>query len=122
MEKLVPMMERLKVKRLFYVSAYGTGDTRADYSWWMKLILLEGILKNPFRDHNRAEHIILKSSLDWMIARPGQLTQGASLGHYQAQERFGRTSLKISRADVAHFLLKEAKHPKWTKKAVGLGY
>ncbi len=122
MIQLLPILERLSVKKFLYVSAYGAGDSRADYGWLKKMILLKGILKNPSADHDSAEKIIFKSSLDWVVARPGQLTDGVCLGRYQAKEKFGHSALKISRADVAHFLLQEIRIPHFTKKAVGLGY
>lgn len=79
-------------------------------------------LRNVARDHAEMERIVSASGLDWTIARPPRLTNGALTRAYGAAD--GRmppgASLTISRADVADFLLDELEHPAHLRRIVGL--
>ena len=67
------------------------------------------LLRQPFADHQKQEAYVKQSHLDWTIVRPGAFVEGERTGNY----RHGfpgndKTSqLKISRADVADFILKQ---------------
>ncbi len=60
--------------------------------------------------------------MKWEIVRPGMLTNGALTKSYKALPKLekGIKVGKISRSDVAHFLLKEAENPKMLYKYVAL--
>jgi putative NADH-flavin reductase len=47
--------------------------------------------------------------LDWVIVRPGQLTNGSKRGTYRTGNDIGSyiLTVKISRADVADFMLRQ---------------
>lgn len=65
-----------------------------------------------FEDKDREEAIIKASSIDWMIVRPGLLTNGARTGKYRVlTDMNGITAGKISRDDVADFILQQLQHP-----------
>jgi len=54
------------------------------------------------------EWIVRKSGLDWVIARPGILTDGPHTGRYKVLSDPDAWRLgKISRANVADFLVKQ---------------
>jgi putative NADH-flavin reductase len=67
------------------------------------------------------EELFQKSRLDWTIARPPQLTDKPYTGQYRVREghspRFG---FKISRADVADFMIKAAENGSSISKIVGI--
>ena len=79
-------------------------------------------LRNVARDHAEMERIVRASGLDWTIARPPRLTNGALTRAYGVAD--GRmpsgAGLTISRADVADFLLDEVEHPAHAGRVVGL--
>lgn len=79
-------------------------------------------LRNVARDSAEMERIVGGSGLDWTIARPPRLTNGALTRAYGAAD--GRmppgARLTISRADVADFLLDELEHPAHLRRIVGL--
>jgi putative NADH-flavin reductase len=52
--------------------------------------------------------------LDWTIVRPSKLYNGELTGHYKLNENL--TLMKISRANVAHFILEELRSSFWLKK------
>jgi hypothetical protein len=87
--------------------------------------LLAPIVKRAFRDHYadlaRMEDVIRDSGLDWTIVRPPQLTDKPLTGVYRtAYERNLRRGLKISRADVAHYMLHALGQPETIGRIVGV--
>src|SRR5258707_1043918 len=80
-------------------------------------ILFPGIVA----DSAAMEDVFQQSGLDWTIVRPPQLTDRPYTGHYRAREghllRFG---FKISRADVADFMIKAAENPSSIRKIAGI--
>lgn len=68
------------------------------------------------------EELISKSNINWKIIRPGMLTNGTltqSYGELTKLEK-GMKVGKVSRADVAHFIIGEAENPKYLKRYVTL--
>jgi len=67
------------------------------------------------------EEIFMKSGLEWTIARPPRLTDGAYTGKYRVREghlpRFGFT---VSRADVADYMIKAVEGRADIGKIVGV--
>ena len=63
----------------------------------------------------------MKSGLEWTIARPPRLTDGAYTGKYRVREghlpRFGFT---VSRADVADYMIKAVEGRAEIGKIVGV--
>ena len=68
------------------------------------------------------ERIVSQGGLDWTIARPPRLTNGAPTRAYGvADGRMPRAARSTtSRTDVAHFLLDEIEHPAHLRRIVGL--
>jgi putative NADH-flavin reductase len=66
----------------------------------------------------------MRSRLDWTIVRPGAFTDGPRTGRYR--HGFGPAdkaiSHKISRADVAEFMLKQLSDPTYLRKTPALSY
>ncbi len=77
-----------------------------------------------FRDKERQERYIKQSSLDWIIVRPGQLTNGRKRGTYRHGLDIGSILLtvRISRADVADFMLKQLTDDSYLRKTPGVAY
>jgi putative NADH-flavin reductase len=86
-------------------------------------LIVKGFLRQAIQEKNAQEQIITASSDDWIIARPGGLTDGPLTGTYRVTgpgDKVGRPS--ISRADVADFLLKNLTDARYVRQAVGLTY
>ena len=66
-------------------------------------------LRHVYRDKEVQERAIRQSDLDWVIVRPALLTNGRHTGVYQVGLTYTRSSIlpRISRADVADFMLKQ---------------
>jgi putative NADH-flavin reductase len=76
-----------------------------------------------FDDKEVQEDAIMKSALDWTIVRPVILTNGEKTGKYRSLTPTDSSlGQKISRADVADFLLSEMSAQDHVKEAVSLSY
>lgn len=87
--------------------------------------LMAPIVKRVFRDHYadlaRMEGVVRDCGLDWTIVRPPQLNDKPLTASYRtADGRNLRRGLNISRADVAHYMLRAAGQPEMIGKIVGI--
>jgi putative NADH-flavin reductase len=106
---LVRAMETHGVRRLVCETALGIGDSRGRAGLYYSLFVAPFILPFYFRDKERQEEIIRASSLDWVIVRPGMLTNGRRRRRYRHGAQVGHWlwTCRISRADVADFMLRQ---------------
>ncbi len=118
---IVRGMEKHGVRRFIYESALGVGDSRQRLNFLFRFIIIPLVLRNAIADHEDKEQIIQQSPLDWVIVRPAGLTKGAHTGEYRHGEtiQFGA---KISRADVADFMLKQIADNTYLHKTPGVSY
>ena len=108
-------------KRLVVLSALGTGESRKLANWFVDKLMISFLLKVPFEDHERQERMVMDSGLDWVIARPGRLTNGPARKVYVTQPELKPVPGSISRADVADFLVRAATEETWLGHAVQIG-
>jgi putative NADH-flavin reductase len=105
MRTIVPAMERQGVRRLIVVSAFGVGETRRDGSPLQRM-MFRLLLRDLYADKAASEEYLRGASLDWTLVKPTMLTDGPLTRTYRVGERLQLRGLpKISRADVAHFVL-----------------
>ena len=78
------------------------------YGWVQDRCRTAGFLGRAYDDKTVQERIVKESALEWVIARPGILTNRLPTGTYRvlADPREWRNGF-ISRADVADFLVKQ---------------
>lgn len=121
---IIEAMEKTGVQRLISQSSLGVGESRANLPFFTKYIIVSIFLRHAFADHERQEAIIKKSSLDWTIVRPPYLTNGPQTGAYQ--HGFPTSDIriqgKISRADVADFMLKQVTDDTYLHQTPGVSY
>jgi putative NADH-flavin reductase len=105
-ERILAAMHDQGVRRLVVVTSLGVGESRAQIAWPWRLIM-DLTLKSILEAKAEQERLVKTSGLDWVIVRPGGLTDGPRTGAY----RFGiDPTLKagrVSRADVADFVLRQ---------------
>lgn len=120
MRVLVPAMERQGVRRLIVVSANGVGETHR-HSPVLARLMYRLLLTDLFADKKAGEDIVRASRLDWTFAYPTMLTNGPRTGSYRAGERLDLNGMpKISRADVADFVLRQLTENAFLKKGAVL--
>ena len=105
MTNILAAMERHGVRRLVALSAYGARDShdRTLYNF-----LLWRMQKEKMRDKERMEELIARSAVDWTVVRPSALANGPRTSHYRTGIGLRmRVTSRISRADVADFMLRQ---------------
>jgi putative NADH-flavin reductase len=115
---IVPAMARAGVKRLVWMSSFGVGDTARAAPLPMRLAY-STLLYAVFKDKEAGEAELRKSALDWTIVYPTTLTDGPRTGTYRAGEELKLEGMpSISRADVAHFMLREVVDNAYLRRGV----
>lgn len=96
------------VRRLVFTSALGVGPSMADAPLMARLFF-RTLLRGVYADKLIGDQVIRNSDLDWTIVQPSQLTDGPLTRTYRSGQRLAMSGMpRISRADVAHFLLQVA--------------
>lgn len=109
--------------KLISVTGIGAGDSRGHGGFVYDKLIQPLLLKTMYEDKDREETILKASSVDWMIVRPGQLTNGKRTGKYRIlTDMTGVTAGKISRADVADFILDQLARSIYFKQTPLLTY
>ena len=121
---IIRAMESAGVNRLVCQTTLGAGDSRGNLNFFWKYFMFGLLLKDAYEDHQVQESYVKKSRLDWTIVRPGAFTDGPLTGSYRHGFPAGdrTTRLKISRADVADFMLRQVADDAYLKQTPGLSY
>jgi len=118
-------MQRYGVRRLVVLSAGGTQQgTDPNLSWTFERVVKPLFLKHAFADLRRMETSVRQSELDWTIVRAaGGLTDGPARGGYRVEPGYSLPGgTKISRADVAAFMLDELERRENVAHALAIAY
>jgi len=108
---IINAMRAAKIRRLLCVSASGFDPGPL----WQRVIakpLLNYAFKYGYADMQLMENIVRESGLDWTIMRPPRLTDEPRTGKYQISvNQHLKTGWKISRADLADYIVKYLNDP-----------
>ena len=123
-KNIVRAMEKLGVGRFVCESSLGVGDSKGQLGFLYNYILIPLFLRSIFKDKEVQEAIIRGSHLDWVIVRPGALTNGPHTGQYHSWSGAPGASIRrrISRSDVADFMLRQLKETAALCTSPGLSY
>jgi putative NADH-flavin reductase len=121
---IVRAMERAGVQRLVCQSSLGVGDSRENLNFFWKYVMFGMLLREAYADHVGQESQVMRSALDWTIVRPGAFTDGPRTGKYRHGFAAGDKAIthKVSRADVADFMLKQLNDRGYLRKTPALSY
>ncbi len=120
---LLQAMKKTGVRRLLGVTGIGAGNSKGHGGFLYDRIFYPLLLKGVYADKDRQESLIEASDVDWTIVRPGFLTNGPLTGNYRMlTDMTGITAGRISRADVAHFILKELESNRYLRQTPLLTY
>ena len=121
---IVRAMEKTGVRRLICQSTLGVGDSRDNLNFLWKHIMFGFLLRRAYADHVSQEDCVRQSRLNWTIVRPAAFTDGNRTGEYRhGFSGMDKTlKLKISRADVADFMLTQLTDQRYLRKTPGLSY
>lgn len=115
-------MKKANVGRLICQTTLGLGTSRGNLNFFWKNIMFGLLLKKAFRDHQLQEKHVFDSDIDFTIVRPGAFVNGKVSGNYKIgfDGRYKKLKLKISRADVAEFMLKQVHSADYVRQAVSI--
>ena len=120
---VVEAMKNSSCRRLICVTGIGAGDSRGHGGFLYDHVFNPIFLRTIYEDKDRQEKIVRESGLDWVIVRPGFLTNGPRTGKYRALTDLKNVKAgKIARADVADFILREATEMKYKGQTPLLTY
>ena len=123
-KNIIHAMKKTAIRRLICQSALGCGDSWHLLPFHYKYLIAPVLLRYVYADHECQENYIKESPIDWTIVRPATLTNGKHTGCYR--QDFGATdqsiTFKISRADVADFMLKHLTDDTCLHKTPSLSY
>jgi putative NADH-flavin reductase len=117
---IVRAMERQAVHRLIFTSAFGVGRTYQDVPF-LPRVFIRTLLRDLYADKTRGEDELFRigNELDWTLVYPVSLTNGPATGRYRAGERLELHGVpRISRADVADFILSQVDDVRYLRKGV----
>ena len=99
-------------QKLIAITGIGAGDSRGHGGFLYDKIFNPLLLKTIYADKDREEAIISASAGEWLIVRPAGLTNGPRTGSYRViNDLTGVVMKRISRRDVADFILTQMRFP-----------
>jgi uncharacterized protein YbjT (DUF2867 family) len=119
---VIAAMKRHAVRRLVCQSTLGAGDSRRTLTFFWKYVMFGLLLRPAMADHEEQEALVRQSGLDWTIVRPSAFTDGPARGDYRHgfSNREPGMALKIPRADVAGFMLRQLADATYLCRAAAL--
>lgn len=123
-QNIIAAMKRHGVRRLVCQSTLGAGDSSGNLNFLWKHVMFGLLLREAMADHEAQEAFTKQSDRDWIIVRPGAFTDGPITGAYKHGFASSETGLKlkISRADVAGFMLAQLSSDQYLHRTPGLSY
>lgn len=115
-------MEAHGVARFVCETSLGIGDSAGRLGLYYTFFTIPVVLPFYFWDKTRQERIIAASDREWIIVRPGVLTNAEKRGRYRHGLTVGSFlwTVRISRADVADFMLDQLESDAYLRTAPGV--
>ncbi len=115
-------MQAHGVSRFVCETSLGIGDSAGRMGLYYTLFTIPVVLPLYFWDKTRQERLIAESDVEWIIVRPGVLTNAEKRGRYRHGLHVGNFlwTVRISRADVADFMLNQLESDTYLRTAPGV--
>jgi len=121
---ILQTMETCGVRRFVCETSLGIGDSAGRLGLFYTLFTIPVVLPFYFWDKTRQERIIAASNVEWVIVRPGVLTNAGKRGTYRHGRCVGSFvgTVRIARADVADFMLSQLESDRYLRAAPGVAW
>jgi putative NADH-flavin reductase len=120
---LLKAMTDQGMRRLICVTGVGAGETKGHGGFLYDRILYPLFTKGIYADKDVQEWLVRQSGLDWTIVRPAPFRTRTPPGPLRVATNVeGVTLTKISRLEVARFLLDELERNRYVRQAVFIGH
>jgi len=115
---ILDAMETHGVRRILVLSAAGALHEPAGSAFGgLGLALARTVIPGVYREHRAMLEELRKRDLDWIAVRPVLLTNGPRTGRYRVvSEGIPRGGYRISRADVADFMIRQLTSDEFVRK------
>ena len=122
--KVLPLLEKKKIKRILLLIGAGVRDPKLDRPGFMDR-LIPFIMKNLAGSGPRnalldgRKHVELirqREDLDWTVVRAPMLTDKPETNHTVVGSVGSVKGIKLTRADLAQFILEELEHGKYIQQ------
>lgn len=114
---IVTAMQKHGIQRLVVVSVAGVAVPQDKRGFNLVSALLKVLLKDVFSDREQQLSVLEASSLDWVAVRVPRLTNDPPTGKTRAFFGNPSPSQKLTRADLADFLLAQLTETQWLRQA-----
>ena len=120
---LLSQMAHHSVRRLIAVTGVGAGETKGHGGFLYDRILFPLFTRGVYADKDRQEALIRQSGTEWTIVRPASFRPRTPAGALRAVTHLdGVTLRKISRGEVAAFVVDELENGRYVHQAVFIGH
>ena len=116
------------VRRIIVLGSAGALPTSLDKQpawrrWIVQNIVYKTFLKWPVASQISQWNDLSHSDLDWTMIMPPMLTNTPAHGSYRIDgDALPRNGSRISREDVADFMMRQIDDPQWSKKGVYISW
>jgi len=116
------------VRRIIVLGSAGALSTALDKQpawrrWFVQNIVYNTFLKWPVASQISQWNNLSRSKLDWIMVMPPMLTNGPARGTYRVDgDALPRNGSRISRADVADFMMQQIGSAQWIRKGVYISW
>ena len=114
---IVAAMEKHGVKRLVVVSVAGIPVPQDKRGRNLISSLIKLLLKDVFVDRENQLAVLESSKVEWVAVRVSRLTDGPATGCVKAFFGNPSPSLKVTRSDLADFMLEQLTSDTWLNQA-----
>jgi putative NADH-flavin reductase len=132
LERAVPLivaaMQQQGVRRIIALGSAGAKPGALDRQpawrrWMVEHIVYKTLLKWPVASQRSQYATLSASGLDWTMAMPPMLTNGRGHGKWRIDpDALPPNASRISREDVADFMMQQITDPQWIGKAVYISW
>jgi putative NADH-flavin reductase len=126
--QIVAAMRKKGVRRIIVLGSAGAKPDALDKQpawrrWVVEHLVYNTFLKWPVASQRSQYATLAASNLDWTMVMPPMLTNGRGHGKWRTDlDALPRNANRISREDVADFMIQQIDNPQWIGKAVYLSW
>jgi putative NADH-flavin reductase len=116
------------VRRIIVLGSAGALPSSLDKQpawrrWIVQNLVYNTFLKWPVASQISQRQNLSQSNLDWTMVMPPMLTNAPAHGAYRIDgDALPRNGSRISRADVADFMMQQIDSPRWIRKGVYISW
>lgn len=125
---IVSAMHETGVRRIIALGSAGAEDNSLSKQpfyrrWIVQHIIYKTFLKWPVASQRAQWQTLSASNLDWTMVMPPMLTNSPGRGTFRVDgDALPRNGSRISRQDVADFMLQQIDNPQWIGKGVYIAW